>query len=510
MSTALATLSRALLVLLAISTLLGVLAFGAAARDTGGGAVDRQALAQEPRDELSPAQIVDILPVEGLIDPPVARAMLDLIADANDRGSALVVIQLDSEGFVTADLDELLTAFDQSSVPVVVFVGPRGTDARAGGGAAALLFGAHVAAVADDLATVGPLAPIDLGDAPMVAGEQALFDRLLGPDFDRQDVDVLEGVDADGNPVLRAATGNVLLTDTVLARTLQQTGAVDLVVAGLEPLLVELDGRVVATATGDVTLRIRNDEIGVRFHSLGLLRRIQHAATTPTLIYLLLVFGLSMLLFEVFQPGFGVAGFAGAIMVALGGIGVLVLPVAWWGLLLVVAGLGLFALDTAIAGFGPVTIAATGTFVFGSLNLYDSTRLGISGWLVAFATLLVLVFFVVVMTIILRAQAGPDDVAAGDLVGRPGIVRSVLNPEGHVYVDGALWRARWTGDARRARVGTAVRVHGIDGVVVLVEPFDPDAMAGDEAVGVTEQSESAESADRPRGATSPDEVVADA
>jgi membrane-bound serine protease (ClpP class) len=57
-------------------------------------------------------------------------------------------------------------------------------------------------------------------------------------------------------------------------------------------------------------------------------------------------------------------------------------------------------------------------------------------------------------------------------------VRSVLNPEGHVYLDGALWRARWTGEAKRAKVGTPVRVHGVDGPVVLVEPFDVPASTG--------------------------------
>jgi len=82
-----------------------------------------------------------------------------------------------------------------------------------------------------------------------------------------------------------------------------------------------------------------------------------------------------------------------------------------------------------------------------------------------------------VMTIVLRAQAGPDDLAVEQLVGRPGIVRSVLNPEGHVYIDGALWRARWNGDGRRLKVGKPVRVHGVDGAVVLVESFDPEAFA---------------------------------
>jgi membrane-bound serine protease (ClpP class) len=57
---------------------------------------------------------------------------------------------------------------------------------------------------------------------------------------------------------------------------------------------------------------IRADEVEVRFHSLGLVRRLLHAATTAPFIYLLLVVGLGMLLFEVFQPGFGVAGLAGS------------------------------------------------------------------------------------------------------------------------------------------------------------------------------------------------------
>ena len=87
-----------------------------------------------------------------------------------------------------------------------------------------------------------------------------------------------------------------------------------------------------------------------------------HAATTPVFIYLLVAIGLALLLFEVFQPGFGVAGIAGLIMVAIGVFGLTVLPVAWWAAALIVLGLILFAVDVAIAGFGPVTLAATAAF----------------------------------------------------------------------------------------------------------------------------------------------------
>jgi membrane-bound ClpP family serine protease len=50
-------------------------------------------------------------------------------------------------------------------------------------------------------------------------------------------------------------------------------------------------------------------------------------------------------------------------------------------------------------------------------------------------------------------------------------VRSTLNPEGHVFIDGALWRARWIAEGK-AGVGSAVVVTAVDGPVVLVEAFD--------------------------------------
>ncbi|MBW3621593.1 MAG: hypothetical protein KY461_15225 [Actinobacteria bacterium] len=394
--------------------------------------------------------VVDILPVDGFIDPPVAAQIRDVIAGANERGSELVVLQVDSPGLVSADLDGLLEAVNGSAVPVAVFVGPRAAGAQAAGGALLLLAEAHVRAAAVD-AVIGPLLPVDLADGV----PDAVVDVGVGPGWPEGEL------------------GAEVLREGVVAERL--AGELDVLANGLEPLLVELDGVTVTTADGEHTLRIRRDEVGVRFHSLGLVRRMLHAATTPVFIYLLLVIGLAMLLFEVFQPGFGVAGVAGLVMLGIGVFGLTVLPVTWWAVALLVLGLALFAVDVAIAGFGPVTVAATAAFVVGSLRLYDSPSIGLSGYLVAATTVSALVFFVFVMTTVLRAQAGPDDLVVEDLVGRPGIVRSVLNPEGHVYIDGALWRARWIGDARRAKVGTPVQVTGVEGATVLVEPFDAAA-----------------------------------
>jgi membrane-bound serine protease (ClpP class) len=199
-----------------------------------------------------------------------------------------------------------------------------------------------------------------------------------------------------------------LLTEQVDAQALVDAGVASFLAQGLEPLLLELDGTTVTVADGETReLRIRGDEVAVRFHSLGLVRRLLHAATTAPFIYLLLTVGLGMLLFEVFQPGFGVAGLAGLITIAIGAFGLTVLPVTWWAVALVVLGLLLYAVDTAIAGFGPITLAATASFAYGSHRFYASEVLALPWWLVAATTVSALVFFVFVMTSILRAQGRP-------------------------------------------------------------------------------------------------------
>jgi membrane-bound serine protease (ClpP class) len=56
-----------------------------------------------------------------------------------------------------------------------------------------------------------------------------------------------------------------------------------------------------------------------------------------------------------------------------------------------------------------------------------------------------------------------------ELVGAEAEVREPLDPEGQVFLNGALWRAR-TGAAERIEPGNRVRVTSVDGLTVEVEP----------------------------------------
>lgn len=434
--------ARVLLALLALSvaaaTLLGA---GPAAHAQDDGAAD--------------GPVVDVLPVRGFLDPPVAAAITNLIADAEEREAALVVIQVDGPGAISADVDGLLSAVRDATVPVAVFASPQqGLSAEAGGLYGMLWATAPVRAMSET-ATIGPVSPLDLAS---------------GAEADAAAVARLDGIGA-GNALDRPRT----------TAYLEGEGAVDVVASNVAGMLAEVDGAEVTLADGTThTLDIGSEDVNVRLHSLGILARLLHAAAAPAFIYMLLVFGLGTLAFELFQPGFGVAGFAGLVMLPFAIFGLVVLPVTWWALALVLLGLVLYSVDTAMAGLGWTTAAATATFGLGSWFLFGTDVLRVPPALAIVMTLTVLAFFVVVLTVILRAQAGPEGVDVADLVARHGIVRSVLNPEGHVYIDEALWRAR-VADGGKLRVGTPVTVTGVDGAVLVVEPFDPQATPGADA-----------------------------
>ena len=56
-----------------------------------------------------------------------------------------------------------------------------------------------------------------------------------------------------------------------------------------------------------------------------------------------------------------------------------------------------------------------------------------------------------------------------ELVGSVGEVRAPLDPEGQIFVQGALWKARATG-AGEISLGNRVRVRAVDGLTLEVEP----------------------------------------
>jgi membrane-bound serine protease (ClpP class) len=63
----------------------------------------------------------------------------------------------------------------------------------------------------------------------------------------------------------------------------------------------------------------------------------------------------------------------------------------------------------------------------------------------------------------------PVRTGSEELIGSIADVREPLDPDGQVFVSGALWRARATG-GEEFGLGTRVRIKAVDGLTLEVEP----------------------------------------
>jgi membrane-bound serine protease (ClpP class) len=63
----------------------------------------------------------------------------------------------------------------------------------------------------------------------------------------------------------------------------------------------------------------------------------------------------------------------------------------------------------------------------------------------------------------------PVRTGSEELLGSVGEVRMPLDPEGQIFIQGALWRARAVG-AGEIGLGNRVRVRAVDGLTLEVEP----------------------------------------
>jgi membrane-bound serine protease (ClpP class) len=105
-----------------------------------------------------------------------------------------------------------------------------------------------------------------------------------------------------------------------------------------------------------------------------------------------------------------------------------------------------------------------------ALGNNDEHADAIGGGLIA-AGVLSIVAFAVVSRKVLDAHKQPKKGGADELVGSEGDVRTSLDPEGQIFVDGALWRAR-AKDGSRIEPGNRVRIDSVDGLTLLVEPTE--------------------------------------
>ena len=191
---------------------------------------------------------------------------------------------------------------------------------------------------------------------------------------------------------------------------------------------------------------------------------------------LLLVAGALLIYLEFNTPGTIVPGALGTLCVLLAIFGLNLLPIRYTAILLLIAAIVLIVLEAKFGGHGVLATAGILCLTFGSLTLVAAPvpELGVSPWvaLAVGAGFGGITIFLVRLAV--RARRRKARLGAEALVGSPASAMEPLAPEGHVLVEGEIWRAVSTEPVQK---GARLRVTGHEEFLLRVVPIDSPGAA---------------------------------
>jgi membrane-bound serine protease (ClpP class) len=244
---------------------------------------------------------------------------------------------------------------------------------------------------------------------------------------------------------------------------------IDLVATDMGDLLAKLDGRTIARFDGSaVTLHTASAPMTTV--AMTFRQRILSAIAHPNIAYILMSLGMLGLTIELWTPGAILPGVVGGLCLLLAFFALQVLPVNYAGVLLMLFGLTLLALEVKVTSFGLLTIGGVLSLIFGSMMLIDSPapELQLNTSLVVSIVLGFTAIAVFLVRLALRSQRAKPVTGMEGMLNEVGEALQPIEPgqPGTVLVHGEVWRAVSHGHIAR---GDRVRVARVDGLTLAVQ-----------------------------------------
>jgi membrane-bound serine protease (ClpP class) len=408
---------------------------------------------------------VYLVDIEGVINPPVASYLLRVLDEAERQEARLVVVQLDTPGGLESSMREMTQAILASPVPVTVYVAPPG--ARAASAGLFILVSAHVAVMAPSTNT-GAAHPVGLGgETDEVMTSKAVNDaaatiRTLAEQ---------RGRNAEWSE--QAVRESVSITESEAL----ELNVIEIVARDLDDLLRQVDGLVVETASGEVTL----DVAGAPLHTspMHFAERFLHVLTNPDIAFILLSVGSIGLIAELYNPGAFFPGITGVISLILAFYSLGNLPTNWAGVALIVLAVVLFIAELSTDGTGMLGGGAVIAFLLGGLFLFRPFQpaspvlpdLSVSLWVVFVATGTMAAFIFLVVGQVMRTRRTPVMTGYEQYAGQVVVVYESLKPRGRVRFQGQLWFAE-SPSGEEIPAGSRVKIVGVEDLTLIVEPVE--------------------------------------
>jgi len=376
---------------------------------------------------------------------------------ANDTHAEAILLELNTPGGLESSMRDIVSAILNSSVPVITYVAPSGASAASAG---------FFILQAGDLAVMAP------GTNSGAAHPVVLGGAEIGKTMEAK-------IENDAAAYMRSIAGKRGRSSTLAEDAVRKSSSysdkealdgklIDAVLSTPADIFEKYDGKTIKRFNDTTTtLHLKNAEV-VPF-AMPTLEEFFAWVADPNIAFILGAIGLACLYIEFTHPGLVAPGVVGAVALILAMYAFNLLPINSIGVLLILVGLGLLALEVKVTSHGALGAAGILVLVLGALLLVNSpwpqARIHLS------TALSVAVPLGVIMVVLLRyaiaAKRRKAVTGEAGMLDSLGVAKTDLEPYGKVLVHGELWDAR----ARQPITkGTRVRVREVEGLILVVEP----------------------------------------
>ena len=397
--------------------------------------------------------------VDGIINPPTAKFIIDSIDEAAKEGGQCLIIQLDTPGGLMESMRLIVKKILTSNIPVIVYVSPKG--ARAASAGVFITMAAHIAAMAPGT-HIGAAHPVTLG----AEGKESktMTDKIVNDTVSNiKSIAKTRGRNVDWAE--KAVRKSVSVTEEEALKL----NVVDLISSDLQDLLTKIDGRVVKFDGTSRTLLTK----GMQPRSLQMSWRdkLLDVISNPQIAYYLLMLGGMGIFFELSNPGAILPGVVGGIFLILAFYALQVLPVNYAGLALILFAIILFIAEIKVVSHGLLAVGGVISLLLGSLMLFQSPAeyMRISLSVIIPAVLVTSAFFIFAATMAIRARLTKPTTGMEGLVGETGTASTPIAPEGKVAIHGEIWDVVSDQNIER---GEKVQVFGVVNLKLKVKKIE--------------------------------------
>jgi membrane-bound serine protease (ClpP class) len=233
---------------------------------------------------------VDVIAIDGSINPAVDDFIREGIARAKNNGARALVVQLDTPGGLLTSTRTIVKEMLGAQVPVMVWVGPSG--AGAGSAGVFITLAAHIAAMAPGT---------NIGAAHPVAGGGQEVKGVMGEKIENFTAAFSETIAQKRGRNAEWAIQAVRKSVAITAGDALKKNVIDIVAKDIEDLLKQADGRKVDLDGKPQVLALKDAKINR--YEMSLKQKILNILADPNIAYLLMMAGLLGLYMEFSHPG---------------------------------------------------------------------------------------------------------------------------------------------------------------------------------------------------------------